>query len=389
MLSTTSEKMIPLSEPFINGNEWKYVKECLDSGWVSSAGTYVNKFEERVRAYVGAKHAVAVTNGTAALHLSLLALGVGKEDEVIVPALTFISPVNAVKYCGASPVFMDCDPKTLCLDVKKVSDFLVSKCERKEGGFTYNKKTGKRIKAIIPVHVFGHPVDLDRLKGICAEHRIIVIEDAAESLGSEYKGRKTGSIGDVGCLSFNGNKIITTGGGGMVVTDNEEIARKARHLSTQANIDPLRYEHDGIGYNYRLSNVQAAIGVAQMERINEYVDIKRRNALKYKELFADCSEAEFLWEMDGVKSNFWFYTVKVPTQHKEPLMNYLLEHNIQVRSVWKLINSLPMHEEYESYRVESAKDAYASSINLPCSVNLKQEDLEYVVETVKEYFKTN
>ncbi|VVB88544.1 UDP-4-amino-4-deoxy-L-arabinose--oxoglutarate aminotransferase [uncultured archaeon] len=386
MSDFASKYAIPLSEPEISGNEWKYIKDCLDTRWVSSVGSYVNKFEKMVADYIGTKYAVAVVNGTSALHLSLMACGVKPDDEVIVPALTFIAPVNVVSYCGAHPVFMDCDRGNLCIDVHKVTDFIVNECKRRSDGYTYNKKTNRRIKAIIPVHIFGHPTDMEALLEICGKNNIDIIEDATESIGSEHKGKMTGSFGQTGCFSFNGNKIITTGGGGMVVTDNKELDGKIRHLSTQAKKDPFEYDHDEIGYNYRLTNIQAAMGVAQMERLNEFIGVKRRNASLYKKLLKDVDDVEFLWEKNWAKSNFWFYTLRVPKGDKKPLMRFLLEKSIQVRPIWKLIHTLTMYKGCQAYAIENAVEAYETCINLPCSVNLKEKEINFVVENIKSYF---
>lgn len=386
MSDTAVKNIIALSEPEISGNEWKYIKECLDTGWVSSAGSYVSRFEEMVADYTGAKHAVAAVNGTSALHISLLTCNVKPDDEVIVPTLTFIAPVNTVRYCNAAPVFMDCDPNTLCMDVQKTSDFISRKCEQKRDGYTYNKETGRRVKAVIPVHIFGHPVDMDPLLEVCKKNNIDVIEDATESLGSEYKGASTGSFGRIGCFSFNGNKIITTGGGGMIITSDEDIAKRARHLTTQAKKDPFEYDHDEIGYNYRLTNIQAAMGVAQMERIDEFVETKRRNASLYKELLSDINGIRFLWEMPWAKSNFWFYTIKAPKEHRMPLMKHLLSKDIQVRPVWKLMHTLPMYKEHQAYEIQNAIQIYETSLNLPCSVGLKKNQIEFVSENIHYYF---
>jgi perosamine synthetase len=380
------KREIPLSVPVIRGNEWKYVKDCLDTGWVSYVGSYVGKFEKSVAGYVGAKYAVAAVNGTCALHVSLAACGVNRGDEVIVPALTFIAPANAVRYCGAEPVFMDCDPRTLCLDVDKTANFIKDKTARKKDGLTYNKDTGRKIKAVIPVHVFGHPADMSALTEICAESNIDIIEDATESLGSKYKGRETGSLGKIGCFSFNGNKIITTGGGGMIVTDDGKLAGKIRHLTTQAKSDPLEYIHDEVGYNYRLSNIQAAMGLAQMEKLDGYITAKRRNARLYKELFSGLDGLEFLWEMPWAKSNFWFYTIKVPKGRRKPLIKRLLSEGAQVRPVWKPINSLPMYRGCPAYKIERAAEAYDTCINIPCSVNLKEDEIRFIAKAVKRYF---
>ncbi|MDP2167703.1 MAG: LegC family aminotransferase [Thermodesulfovibrionales bacterium] len=377
---------IPLSVPHVKGNEWKYIKDCLDTGWVSSVGSYVDRFENALKDYVGTGFAVAAVNGTASLHVALIVSGVAPGDEVIVPALTFIAPVNAVKYCNAEPVFMDSDD-TLCIDPKKAAEFLSEFGEVKDDGFTYNKKTGRRIKALVPVHVFGHPSDMDGLLDVSRKYNIDVIEDATESLGSTYKGRQTGSFGKLGCFSFNGNKIITTGGGGMIVTGDEKLAKRVRHLTTQAKSDPFEYDHDEIGYNYRLTNIQAAMGVAQMEVLDEFVSIKRKNAALYSRLLSGLDEAEFLGEKEWAKGNRWFYTLKVPAGHKAPLMQRLIREGIEVRPVWKLIHTLRMYQDCLAYRIEKAVEAYETCINIPASVSLKEEEIVYVAGKIKEYFK--
>ncbi len=384
--SVAERKTIPLSEPEISGNEWNYIKECLDTGMVSSVGEYVERFEKVVAGYLGSKFAVATVNGTSALHLSLIVSGVQAGDEVIVPTLTFIAPVNAVRYCGASPVFMDCDLKTLCVDVQKVVDFIRNECVKRKDGFTYNKETKRRVKAVIPVNVFGHPVDIEPLLAVAGEYNISVVEDATESLGSDYKGKKTGTFGEAGCFSFNGNKIITTGGGGIVVTDDEGFADRVRHLSTQAKKGSIECDHDAIGYNYRLTNIQAAMGVAQMERLEEFVDVKRKNVSTYRELLSGLDNVEFILEQAWAKSNYWFCTIKIPEGEKEPLMAFLLSRDIQVRPVWKLIHTLQMYEDYQAYRIEKAFEAYDSCLSLPCSVNLKEADMAYVASGIAEYF---
>lgn len=385
MFDKIIKNTIPLSEPEISGNEWKYIKDCLDTGWVSSVGDYVTRFESMVADYVGTRYAIATVNGTAALHVSLIACGIQPDDEVIVPTLTFIAPVNVVKYCGAYPIFMDCNIDTLCMDIQKVVDFINNECKQNNDGYTYNKKTNRRIKAIIPVHIFGHPVDISQLVEICNTNNISIIEDATESLGSEYKGKKTGSFGAAGCFSFNGNKIITTGGGGMIVTNDEYSAKRIRHLTTQAKSDPFEYDHDEIGYNYRLTNIQAAMGVAQMERINEFVGIKRRNAALYRELLGHNDKIEFLWEQPWAKSNFWFYTIRVKQLNKNDLINFLLSKGIQVRPLWKPIHSLQMYRACQAYKIENTDKAYETCINLPCSIGLKQKDIESISSNILKF----
>ena len=385
-MSNKEAKMIPLSEPEISGNEWKYVKECLDSGWVSSVGDYVEGFEKVVADYVGAKHAVAVVNGTSALHLALLASGIKNNDEVIVPTLTFVAPANVIKYCGAHPVFMDSEEDTLCIDVNKVIGFLSKECEC-VNGHTYNKKTKRRVKAIIPVHIFGHPADMDALIEVSEKYNLDIVEDATESLGTEYKSKKTGTFGKVGCFSFNGNKIITTGGGGMIVTNDKALADRIRYLSTQAKDGSFEYEHSEIGYNYRLTNIQAALGVAQMERLEGFIAKKRKSAALFKDYFAEIDEVDFVFEKGYAKSNYWMNTVKVKGSDKDSLMKYLLSKGIQVRPIWKLIHTLSMYRDCQTYKIENAVHSYEICINIPCSINLKEEEILFVVESIKDYFK--
>ncbi len=377
--------MIPLSEPTIAGNEWRYVKECLDSGWVSSVGKFVNRFEDGIAKYVHAKHAVAVINGTSALHLSLLTCGLRDNDEVIVPAVTFIAPVNAVSYCGARPVFMDCD-KTLCLDVEKTIHFLKTQTRKGKDGLAHNRKTGRVIKAIIPVHIFGHPVDMKELVSVCHRMKIAVIEDATESLGSTYKGKMTGTIGDVGCLSFNGNKVITTGGGGMVVTNSDKMAKLIRHLSTQAKKDAHLYDHDMIGYNYRLSNIQAAMGVAQMEQLQGFLKRKRGIAETYRKLLDDVTGVKLLWEEPYAKSNFWLNTIRVSAKHHKPLLNFLLNRGIEARPIWKLIHTLPMYKHCQTFEIVNALEAHATCLNLPSSAGLTEKQIQKIIDNIQKYF---
>lgn len=378
---------VPLSEPLISGNEWRYVKDCLDTGWVSSVGGYVSRFEEMVAYNAGARYAVATSNGTSALHISLVVCGIGPEDEVIVPGITFIAPVNAVRYCGASPVFIDCDMDTLCIDTGKVAGFLENECERFTDGCTYNKRTGKRVKAIVPVHVFGHPADMDPLLELARKHNMAVIEDASESLGSEYKGRKTGSLGTIGCFSFNGNKIVTAGGGGAAVTDDRELSLRIRHLITQAKCDHMEYDHDALGYNYRPTNINAAIGVAQLERLEEFIAIKRENAKMYRELLAGIEQVSFDTEKPWARSNCWFYTIRVGAGHRLPLMRHLLSQGVQVRPVWKPIHKLPIYSRFQAYGTENGTEAYESCLNLPCGVGLNKWEIRYVVTRIADYFK--
>ena len=370
--------MIPLSVPSIKGNEWKYVKECLDTEWISSVGKYVDKFEQDVENYLGAKYAIACMNGTSALHISLILVGVKPHDEVIVPTITFIAPANAVKYVGAEPVFMDCDD--YCnVDINKVRSFFETQCDFINGNLI-NKKTGRRIAAIIPVHVLGTPVDMDPLLELAQIYNVKVIEDATESLGSEYKGKKTGALGLLGCLSFNGNKIITTGGGGMIVTDDEHLARRAKYLTTQAKEEGMEYIHNEIGLTYRLVNVLAAIRVAQLEEIDNYVEIKRRNFNLYKKLLADSSYT-ILDAPDYAKSNKWFYAVLCKDKKgKELLLKHLNNNGVEARPLWFLNHLQKPYAKCQSYKIEKALKMYDTIINIPCSVSLTEKEIKEVVK---------
>ncbi|MBU1065822.1 LegC family aminotransferase, partial [bacterium] len=307
-------EFIPLSVPSLQGNEWQYIKECLDTEWVSTAGKYVDKFENSICDLTQAKYAVACVNGTAALHIALKIIGVTSDDEVIVPTLTFISPINAVKYVNASPIFMDCD-EYYTIDCEKTIEFILTETEFKNGA-SYNKYSGKRIPAIIIVHVFGNAVNVFELLSICRERNIRVVEDSAESIGSYYiqeplLNKYTGTIGDIGCYSFNGNKIITCGGGGMIVTNDEEYGRKARYLTTQAKDDEVRYIHHEVGYNYRLTNIQAALGVAQLEQLQKYITIKKTNYLLYKNQIDNIEGLSLAEVPQFANSNYWLYCLRI------------------------------------------------------------------------------
>lgn len=378
--------LIPLSVPCISGNEWKYVKDCLDTGWVSSVGSYVNRFESEIARYAGSPYAVATVNGTAALHMALLLLGVEACDEVIVPTLTFIAPVNAVRYVNANPVFMDCDDY-LNIDAEKFLEFCDKECSF-NGEHLINNSTKAKIKAIIIVHVFGHPVEIQPIKDAAEKYNLKIIEDATESLGSFYKsgkfkGLKTGTIGDIGCYSFNGNKIITTGGGGMIVTHSEKLAEKARYYTTQAKDDPETFVHDKIGYNYRLTNVQAAIGCAQLEKLDQYIKIKRENFNKYLECLKGIDGLSFVMEPDYGFSNYWHYTLAVGSDVLK-LRQRLRAEQIETRPVWELNHRQKPYKGFQNYKIEKAVIYHKMCLNLPCSVNLSHSDIIKVAEAIKK-----
>ncbi len=387
-----SKGFIPLSVPDTRGNELKYVKECLDTSWVSSAGKYVDLFEEKFKKTVGSKNAVACVNGTSALHICLLLSDVRPGDEVIVPTVTFIAPVNAVKYAGAEPVFMDCDD-FLNIDVEKTIEFIKTKCTFKNGKLI-NTSSRRQVKAIIPVHIFGNPVDLEPLLPVAKKYGLSIIEDATESLGSFYtkgklKGKKTGTVGDFGCFSFNGNKIITTGGGGMIVSRDGKDADKAKYLTTQAKDDEVLYVHNEIGYNYRLTNIASAIGVAQLEKLSNYLTIKLSNFQTYKKIFASTEGLSLIGEPTYGKSNFWFYSLmvdkKVTGIDNITLMKGLSREGIQSRPLWKLNHQQKPYRDCQSYKIEKAPLYYGRVLNIPCSVGLKQEDVRRVAKAVRKY----
>ena len=365
--------MIPLSVPEIRGNEWKYIKECLDTNWVSSVGAFVNRFEHMVADYVGVNHGVATINGTAALHTALLVAGIQPDDEVLISTLTFIAPANAIRYVGAWPVFIDAEPNYWQMDPQRVVDFLEQDC-RWTGGALRNKTTGRRVKAIIPVHILGHPVDIDPILTVARKYDLLVIEDATESLGAKYKSQMVGQMGDIACFSFNGNKLISTGGGGMVVTNNEEWTQRARHITTQAKDDPVEYIHNEIGYNYRLSNIQAAMGVAQMEQIDDYIATKRRIAATYREGLELIPGLEPMRQAPWAESVFWLFTVMVDEirfgSNSRVLLKELDEFGIQSRPLWQPIHLSPAYADLNPNDCPVANALYRDGLSLPCSVGL-------------------
>lgn len=369
----SQKDFIPLHEPSFAGAEWSYVKECLDTGWVSSVGKYVDLFEEKLAEYTGVKRAVAVVNGTAALHISLLAAGVEQNEEVLMPALTFIATANAVSYCGAVPHFVDSEQATLGVDAKKLRSYLQEIATLKAGA-CYNRQSGRRIRAVVPMHTFGHPVDLDELAALCEEFHLVLVEDAAESLGSFYKGKHTGNWGLVSAVSFNGNKIVTTGGGGAVLTNDEELGRKIKHWTTQAKV-PHRWEfqHDAIGYNYRLPNINAALGCAQLEQLPGFVKAKRSLADLYKQAFSELEGVSFLIEPDFARSNYWLNAFLLDADlagERDVVLQTLNDAGIMSRPVWNLMYTMPMFQGCPRMACETAADISKRLINIPSSANL-------------------
>ncbi len=384
---TIPTETIPLCGPELHGNEWEYVKDCLDSGWVSSVGSYVDRFEEMVARHVGANHAVATVNGTAALHTALLVAGVQPEDEVLVSTLTFIAPVNAIRYAGAWPVFIDAEPDYWQMDPNQIAHFLKNQC-RWSDGILRNRNTGRRVSAILPVHILGNSVDLDPILTIAREFGLKVIEDATEGLGATYKGRGLGSLGDIGCFSFNGNKIITTGGGGMLVTNDPESAKRAKYLTTQAKDDPLEYVHGEIGYNYRLTNLLAAVGCAQMERLPGYVIAKQNIADRYDQELANLSGIVPMRRAPWAESTFWMYTVLIEEEkfgmNSRQLMRNLGSKGIQCRPLWQPIHQSPAHALINQVAMPVAERLSREALSLPCSVGLTESQQDRVISALME-----
>jgi perosamine synthetase len=376
---------IPLIVPEIRGNEWKYVKECLDTNWVSSVGSYVDRFERTVAEQVGTKYAIATVNGTAALHIALLLAGVQPEDEVVVSSLTFIAPANAIRYVGAWPIFIDTEPRYWQIDPAGVVNFLDEGC-RWDGRELRNRRTGRRVKAILPVHILGHPVDLDPILAVATKYSLPVLEDATECLGARYRGKCLGGLGHLGCFSFNGNKIITTGGGGMLVTNNAEWAVRARYLTTQAKDDPIEYVHNAIGYNYRLTNLLAAMGCAQMEQLDMFVEAKRQIAKRYQEALASLPGVCLPEEAEWAFSTFWMYTVLIDDNksriNSRELLRELAARKIQARPLWQPIHRSPAHNPSGSPSCPNSEALHRQAISLPCSVGLTRSGQGHVIDVL-------
>jgi perosamine synthetase len=376
---------VPLIVPEIRGNEWKYVKECLDTNWVSSVGSYVEQFERVVADQAGTKYAIATVNGTAALHIALLLAGVEANDEILVSTLTFIAPVNAIRYVGAWPVLIDAEPRYWQMDPQRVIDFIERDCQW-DGETLRNKLTGRRIRAILPVHILGHPVDLEPILAVADRYSLPVIEDATEGLGARYRGKPLGGLGKAGCFSFNGNKIITTGGGGMLVTDDAEWATRARYLTTQAKDDPIEYIHNEIGYNYRLTNMLAAMGCAQMEQLNSFVEGKRQIARRYEESLKSLPGIRVPDEAEWAFGTFWMYTILVDAKEagldSRSLLRELGAKKIQSRPLWQPIHRSPAHIVSDESSCPISEALHRDALSLPCSVGLTSDDQGRVIEAI-------
>ena len=386
--------MINLSVPNLSMDILDNLKECLESGWVSTGGRFIPEFETKVKNYMKTKCAAGVQSGTAGLHMSLQVLGIQRDEEVLVPTLTFIAAVNPTTYLGASPIFIDCDD-SLCMDPIKLEKFCSEECDFKEGVLV-NKKTNKKIRALVIVHVFGNMADMEKIMDIAKKYNLRVLEDATEALGTyytegRYKGKYAGTIGDIGVLSFNANKIITTGGGGMVVGDNEELVEKVRFLSSQAKKDTLYFIHDEIGYNYRMLNLQAALGTSQIDQLESFIETKIKNYEIYKEELEKIEGLEILPFVEGIRANHWFYSLKIDKEKygigRDELLQKLVDAGIQTRPIWGLIHQQKPYSACQSYKIEKALYYYDRILNLPCSSNLTEKEVYQVVEKIKEFKK--
>ena len=380
--------MIPLSIPNFIGNEKKYVTQALEQGWVSTGGAFIYELENNLASYLKVPRVAACQSGTSAIHLSLIECGVGPDDMVIVPCLTFIAAVNPVRYQFAEPVFMDCDD-SLCLDPLKLRQFCEEECSLKDGMLIH--KSGKVVKAVVVVHVFGNMADMESIMTIARQYHLKVVEDATEALGTcytagKFNGRFAGTIGDFGCYSFNGNKIITTGGGGAVTAQTAEAVAHLQYLSTQAKDDPHFYVHNEIGYNYRMTNLQAALGVAQLELLPEFIEIKSNNYETYKKLFEGSEFVELMPFRANTRSNKWFYSlklnrVKIKASMRE-IITTLENQGVQTRAIWGLINEQLPYRSFIAYKIEKAKIYSECILNIPSTTQLTHDDLQNVAQAI-------
>ncbi|MEW5726368.1 MAG: LegC family aminotransferase [Pseudomonadota bacterium] len=380
-MTTTASQRIPLCEPHIDGNAWAYVKDCLDTGWVSSVGAYVDSFQSAFAARLGVGHAVAVSSGTAALHLALLAAGVQPGDEVVTSTLTFVAPLNAIRHCGADPVLIDAEPEHWQMDAGLLSDFLDRVATRDNGGVV-NRETGRRIGAILPVHILGHPCDMEAITTVAERHGLAVIEDATEALGSACNGRPVGTWGRLGCFSFNGNKLMTTGAGGMVVGNDPLLVARARHLSTQAKLPGREFIHDAVGYNYRLSNLHAALGLAQLEQLESHVAAKARIASLYDDAFRGRPDILPQPEAAWAERCFWLYTARLPGRDSRALIQALDARGIDTRPLWQPLHLGPVYGACRREGGQVAEMLYRECVSLPCSVGLSEADQRRVIAAV-------
>lgn len=388
------DKIIPLSIPNFEGNEKLYVDKALEKGWVSTGGTYINQLEENIAEFLQVSSAAACQSGTAGIHLAMIEAGIQPNDYVIVPTLTFIAAVNPVRYQFAEPIFMDCDD-SLCLDPQKLRTFCEQECYIKDDKLIY-KKTERVIKALVVVHIFGNMADMEAIMKIAQDYKLKVIEDATEALGTvyttgKYKGKYAGTIGDFGAFSFNGNKIITTGGGGIIVASSSKALEHIKYLSTQAKDDTLYYVHNEIGYNYRMTNLQAALGVAQLEELPEFIQRKNQNFALYEKCLEDCEGISLLPFRNGIMSNKWFYSLviekKIIPKSLEYFIEKLKEKGILTRPIWGLIHEQLPYKKCITYQIEQALLYKEKILNIPCSTNITEEEIRYISENIKDLCK--
>ncbi len=387
-----SDEFIALSVPNLKGNELKYVTDAVETEWVSTAGPYVSDFEKAIAEYLHMPGAVSTQNGTSAIHVSLLLSGVTRDDAVLVPTLTFIAAVNPTSYIGAEPLFMDCDD-SLCMDPVKLKKFCEIECDYTDGKLIH-KATGRHVKAMVVVHVFGNMADMEAIMDIADAYSIKVVEDATEALGTyytdgRYKGKFAGTIGDFGCYSFNGNKIITTGGGGMIVARSDEDLAHAKHLTTQAKADQANFIHDEIGFNYRMTNLQAALGLAQLEQLEDFIETKTKNYHLYKEAIDAMPGLHVQDFRADIRSNYWFYSVVFEEDEtgRDKLIEALKEAHIQSRPIWGLISDQLPYKDAITYELEKAPWYWKRVVNVPCSTNLDEAGVRRVLEVVKTFSK--
>jgi len=381
MPSDKKGSVIPLSAPDLSGNEADYLAECISTNWVSTAGPFVSRFEQMVAEYVGAPHSVATATGTAAIHLALIVAGVRPGDEVLVSTLSFIAPANAIRYVGAFPVFVDADPNDWQMDAALAVDYLKNGCEKRADG-VFSTETGRRIGAVLPVHILGSAVNLSQLLDVARDLGVPVVEDATEGLGARYEGRFLGTLGDVGCFSFNGNKLATCGGGGMIVTPNPQWAERAAHLSTQAKVDSVESIHDEIGFNYRLTNLQAAVGCAQMERIDQFIAARRKVAAQYAEFCKSVDFLDFMPIPANVEPVNWLSAVLVKRGGRAKLGEKLMGEGIETRPLWQPLHKSPAHPDSLTLEGEAAEKIQESALCLPSSSALLESEILRVIKAL-------
>ncbi len=381
---------IPLSVPTLTESSWTYLKKCLDSGWVSSAGPFVTEFENIIAKTAGVPHAVALASGTAALHLALRSVGVGPGDLVVVSNLTFVASANAIRHCGADPIFIDAEPSAWQMDPVKFEKYLEANTQQKDGRCIH-KKSGRTVRAVMPVHILGLACAMDKIVPVARRHNLAVVEDAAEAMGVKYQGKAAGIFGDAGVFSFNGNKIVTTGGGGAVVTADKARADRIRYWSTQSKDDETESYHKEVGFNYRLTSLQAALGLAQMESLGEFVRIKKKNAQTYAAALKDFPGITLMPTPAGTDATFWLYTFLLPErttlEKRKAFLASLRESNIQARPFWHPLQGLPPFRDCDAGPLEVSEDLYARGISLPSSVGLTAGELDTCVQAVKDGLK--